>query len=145
MEIISQRGLDTDYKEACKADKNEAKLTAATAAKNKYKGTDENSPILQSWNKATAAKLHTSEAIVFAGQAIFLQYSLNCRRLPVIHGPPLLGNRSTANPGQMCMGPSIPQNARHLGPPFRSASSCICRPSLGLMQWSRNVSTSVMG
>ena len=49
MEIISQRGLDTDYEEACKADqKAEAKLTAATAAKAKYKGTDENSPILQS-------------------------------------------------------------------------------------------------
>jgi hypothetical protein len=76
MEIISQRGLDTDYEEACKADqKAEAKLTAATAAKAKYKGTDENSPVLQSWNKATAAKLHTSEATVSAGQAIFLQYS----------------------------------------------------------------------
>jgi hypothetical protein len=76
MEIISQRGLDMDYEEACKADqKAEAKLTAATAAKAKYKGTDENSPVLQSWNKATAAKLHTSEAIVSAGQVIFLQYS----------------------------------------------------------------------
>ena len=73
MEIISQRGLDTDYGEACKADaKAEAKLTAATAAK---AGTDENSPVLQSWNKATAAKIHTSEALVSAGQAIFLQYS----------------------------------------------------------------------
>eukprot|EP00804_Cyclotella_cryptica_P016279 CCRYP_005743-RA/>CCRYP_005743-RA protein AED:0.85 eAED:1.00 QI:0/0/0/0.66/1/1/3/0/377 len=60
MEIISQRGLDTDYGEACKADaKAEAKLTAATAAKAKFKGTDENSPVLQSWNKATAAKIHT--------------------------------------------------------------------------------------
>ena len=39
MEIISQRGLDTDYEEAWKADqKVEAKLTAATAAKAKYKG-----------------------------------------------------------------------------------------------------------
>ncbi|KAL3784137.1 hypothetical protein HJC23_005795 [Cyclotella cryptica] len=76
MEIISQRGLDMDYGEACKADKKaEAKLTAATAAKAKFKGTDENSPVLQSWNKATAAKIHTSEAIVSAGQAIFLQYS----------------------------------------------------------------------
>eukprot|EP00804_Cyclotella_cryptica_P004831 CCRYP_004920-RA/>CCRYP_004920-RA protein AED:0.84 eAED:1.00 QI:0/0/0/0.5/1/1/2/0/367 len=61
MEIISQRGLDTDYEEACKAVKKaEAKLTAATAAKAKYKGTDENSPVLQSWNKATAAKIHTN-------------------------------------------------------------------------------------
>eukprot|EP00804_Cyclotella_cryptica_P014600 CCRYP_012644-RA/>CCRYP_012644-RA protein AED:0.83 eAED:1.00 QI:0/-1/0/1/-1/1/1/0/341 len=76
MEIISQRGLDTDYGEACKADaKAEAKLTAATATKAKIKGTDENSPVLQSWNKATAAKIHTSEALVSAGQAIFLQYS----------------------------------------------------------------------
>eukprot|EP00804_Cyclotella_cryptica_P004309 CCRYP_013505-RA/>CCRYP_013505-RA protein AED:0.87 eAED:1.00 QI:0/0/0/1/1/1/3/0/326 len=76
MEIISQRGLDMDYEEACKADKQaEAKLTVATVAKAKYKRTDENSPILQWWNKATAAKLHTSEAIVSAGQAIFLQYS----------------------------------------------------------------------
>ena len=50
MEIISQRGLDTDYEEACKADKKaEAKLTVATAAKARYKGTDKNSPVLQSW------------------------------------------------------------------------------------------------
>jgi glucokinase len=41
MDIISQRGLDTVYEEACKADqKAEAKRTAATAAKAKYKGTD---------------------------------------------------------------------------------------------------------
>ena len=73
MEIISQRGLDTDYEKADK--KAEAKLTAATAAKARYKGTDENSPVLQSWNKATAAKLLTSKALGSAGQAIFLQYS----------------------------------------------------------------------
>ncbi len=73
MEIISQRGLDTDYEEACKADKKaEAKLMAATAAKARYKGTD---AVLQSWETATAAKLLTSEALGSAGQAIFLQYS----------------------------------------------------------------------
>jgi hypothetical protein len=39
MEIISQRGLDTDYEEACNADQEaEAKLTVATAAKAKLKG-----------------------------------------------------------------------------------------------------------
>ena len=49
MEIISQRGLDKDYEEACKADKKaEAKLTAATAAKARYKGTD---AVLQSWRQ----------------------------------------------------------------------------------------------
>ena len=76
LEIISQRGLDTDFKEACKAgEKAEEKLTAATEAKAKYKGTDESSPVLQAWTKATAAKIRSQEAIESAGQAIFLQYS----------------------------------------------------------------------
>lgn len=76
LEIITHRGLDTDYEEACKADlKAEEKLTAATAVKAKYKRMDKNAPILQAWTKATAAKICSEEAIESAGQAIFLQYS----------------------------------------------------------------------
>ena len=41
LEIISQRGWDTDYQEACKADlKAEEKLTVATEAKENYQGTE---------------------------------------------------------------------------------------------------------
>ena len=48
MEIISQRGLDTDYGEARKADeKVEGKLTAATEAKEKDQGMDENYPVIK--------------------------------------------------------------------------------------------------
>ncbi len=50
LEIISQRRLDTDYLEACKADlKAEEKLTATTEAKENYQGTDENHPVVKSW------------------------------------------------------------------------------------------------
>ena len=43
LEIITQRGLDTDYQEACKVDlKAEEKLTAAIKAKENYQGMDEN-------------------------------------------------------------------------------------------------------
>ena len=52
LKIISQRGLDTDYQEACKTDlKAEEKLTAATEAKENYQGTDENHPVMKSWTK----------------------------------------------------------------------------------------------
>ena len=57
LEIIFQRGLDTDYQEACKADlKAEEKLTVATEAKENYQGTAENHPVMKSWKKATSAK-----------------------------------------------------------------------------------------
>ena len=57
LEIINQRGLDTEYQEACKADlKAEEKLVAATEAKDNYQWTDENPPELKSWKTATAAK-----------------------------------------------------------------------------------------
>jgi hypothetical protein len=76
LEIINQRGLDTEYQEACKADlKAEEKLVAATEAKDNYQGTDENPPELKSWKKATAAKTRTGEAVESAIQAIFMQYS----------------------------------------------------------------------
>ena len=68
--------MDTDYQEACKADlKAEETLAAATEAKENYKGTDENPPVIKSWNKATAAKTHTGEAVEAAIQVIFMQYS----------------------------------------------------------------------
>jgi len=76
LEIISQRGLDTDYQEACNADlKAEEKLTAATEAKENYQGMDENPPVIKLWKKATAAKTCTGEAVESAIQAIFMQYS----------------------------------------------------------------------
>ena len=57
LEIISQRGLDTDYQEACKTDhKAEEKLTAATEDKANYQGTDENHPVMKSWKKTISAK-----------------------------------------------------------------------------------------
>jgi hypothetical protein len=57
LEIISQRGLDTDYQEACNADlKAEKKLTAATEDKANYQGTDENHPVMKSWKKTISAK-----------------------------------------------------------------------------------------
>ena len=86
LEIISQRGLDTDYQEACKADlKAEEKLTAATEAKENYQGTDENHPVMKSWKKATSAKTRTGEAIESAIQAIFMQYSTQL--LETVHCP----------------------------------------------------------
>jgi hypothetical protein len=76
LEIISQRGLDTDYQEACKADlKAEEKLTAATNPKENYQGTNENPPVIKSWKKATAAKTHTDEAVESTIQAICMQYA----------------------------------------------------------------------
>ncbi len=76
LEIISQRGLDTGFHEASKADlKAEEKLTAATAAKESYDGEDENPPVLKTWKKATTAKTRTSEALESASQAIFMQYA----------------------------------------------------------------------
>ncbi len=73
LEIISQRGLDTGFHEASKADlKAEEKLTAATAAKESYDGEDENPPVLKTWKKATTAKTRTSEALESASQAIFM-------------------------------------------------------------------------
>ena len=76
LEIISQRGLDMDYQEACKADlEAEKKLTAATEAKENHQGMDENPLVIKLWKKATAAKTRTGEAIESAIQAIFMQYS----------------------------------------------------------------------
>ena len=57
LEIISQRGMDTYYQEACKADlKAEEKLTAATEAKENYQGTDENPPVMKSWKRQLLPK-----------------------------------------------------------------------------------------
>ena len=76
LDIISQRGLDTEYQEACKADhKAEEKLTAAIEATEKDKGMDENPPSLKALKKATAAKECTGKTIESAIQKVFMQYS----------------------------------------------------------------------
>jgi hypothetical protein len=76
LETIHQRKLDKAYQDACKEDKEaEKKLVKATEAKDGYRGTDENPPVVKSWKKATAVKTRTGETVESTIQAIFLQYS----------------------------------------------------------------------
>ena len=76
LETIHQRKLDKAFEDACKEDKEaEKKLVKVTEAKDGYRGTDENPPVVKSWKKATAAKTHTGENIESTIQPIFLQYS----------------------------------------------------------------------
>ena len=53
LETISQRRLDVAYQMACKEDLGAKKLTAATLAKEGYRGMDENPPVIKSWKKAS--------------------------------------------------------------------------------------------
>ena len=76
LETVHQCKLDKAYHDACKEDKEaEKKLVKATEAKDSYRGTDENPPVVKTRKKATAAKTHTGENVESTIQAVFLQHS----------------------------------------------------------------------
>ena len=99
LEIISQRGLDKDYQEACKTDlEAEEKLTVATEAKENSEGMDEDPAVIKSWKKANSSKTRAGDAIESAIQAVLMQYPTQLLETTRYPWTTIIGEQIDCNP-----------------------------------------------